>query len=140
MLRFLFGTPTPAPKVGMKWKINRRWSGQGIASESRKDGGYFEVIIEKVNDDGSVRLFGDYENVNWDGYFQKKLARPHVLSRSDPKAFYQQQCTGYPEYKGIVDIEDVELSERRGEYDEVKSEILRVGGLGAFAAYNKFTQ
>lgn len=108
MLRCLFGTPMPSPKVGMKWHIEyRRFFGPvlpELLGGLNMEAGQSDVFIEKVFDDGSVKLHGKNEHVNWDKYFQEHLARPHEVSRSDPRASSQQTVIAYPEYRGVSEL------------------------------------
>lgn len=125
--------------VGSTWRIDMRWSGYGIASEDRKDGGHYFVRVTEVHDDGTITLEGP-PNIRWNGAPARgntyAMLAKHVYripSRASTGAY--SQCLHYYGER-VADTKSLSFG-GRGEADKRFSECLERGGLAAIRQYNR---
>lgn len=119
-------TAPSKPDIGDTWRIDLRWSGQGIASESRKDGGHWFMRADEVYDDGTVSvsgLVGDWEEIR----------RTKLRSRTEGgDGFYRQ----YMHYKStFIGKTEKAPSGRQSDWDAQFTEALESGGLAGVQGF-----
>ena len=115
--------------VGDTWRIDKVWSGQGIADAARKDGGSYYIRIDAELPNGSFVVDGKEMTC---AEFRKSYLGRQLAHRSRPEGLYQQRLETFSTFVGKT--EQVPPM-RPDPLSEKTREILGAGGITALAEY-----
>lgn len=125
------------PEIGDTWKVYMRWSGYGIASEDRKEGGSYFVRVSAVSDSGEVTVEttggpSKPRTAKWGDIHRIYLTCSHTHY---PNRYNGGQSMSHnPKFIGKTDSLPRSISSVR---DQRITEMLESGGVASVGSYYK---